>query len=339
MQDSSTQQQSPTWAPLFTIRSFKMNVMNSKIFAYLSDRDGKVTTLKHITDNFKIKADEAKGRLVDLAATTGMTLFTDVVNMKSKDVLEFALPETAEQDEIQETLGTEGDLESALEDTLALADEAVTYGNELTDGSDNFYDEPQAEESADLLDTDADDTDDTAALDAKFAAYDGSEGEGNAIDMSETGTCAICGKLLSLHKSVVRGVGPVCLSKLAQFVEIDAEDLADEGITSQEQFLDYVASLITARQAVKEYASLEDAYLDYPEGIISLKDLFAVAQPMGIPVTRFMKQAGGDGGTGKVRNEAWRYFYVGRTRFVSQAAEQDLPEIAAEAAKRNKKNK
>lgn len=80
---------------------------------------------------------------------------------------------------------------------------------------------------------------------------------------------------------------------------------------------------------VRPQLSPESASKLHPEGYISITELVAKANAMKISTSKIAKAIGGDRGLEPVRNENWRQFLIGRKRYVSNNALEELPKMVA----------
>lgn len=122
--------------------------------------------------------------------------------------------------------------------------------------------------------------------------------------------CAVCGKPLTDPNSVVRGIGPVCLPRIAK-VLAGEEALEGEGRVSEERLKEIIV-LAKEGKPPKQDALPMDGDRPY----ITVARMHEYCVDHDVPPGRMVRAIGGDRAIGPALNPKWQPIYFGRSRYI-----------------------
>lgn len=142
------------------------------------------------------------------------------------------------------------------------------------------------------------------------------------------GLCRVCHKPLNETESVARGIGPVCMGRLARFGGTTVAALTSEETTSEDTLTGLVAQYAEKGSPVEVFATEADALAAHPEGIVKFSEFYKAVNNAGINPRRLMKATGGDRSEGEVLGEIWMPFIIGTTRkYLSKLVEENMDQL------------
>lgn len=130
---------------------------------------------------------------------------------------------------------------------------------------------------------------------------------------SVVGKCRICNKTLTLPKSVIRGIGPLCWSRLVLFSGISLENLQNPEVTSEAQLETLIAEVPETPNS-RSFESMEELRQVVAEPIF-IVPLLERLHAAGISTNRFVKAMGGDRGIFPLLNTAYTTYRLRRRRY------------------------
>lgn len=142
------------------------------------------------------------------------------------------------------------------------------------------------------------------------------------------GLCRVCHKPLNETESVARGIGPVCMGRLARFSGYSVANLTNEETVDEDTLTGLVAQYAEKGSPVEVFATEADALAAHPEGIVKFSEFYKAVNNAGINPRRLMKATGGDRSEGEVLGEIWMPFIIGTTRkYLSKLVEDNMDQL------------
>ena len=149
-----------------------------------------------------------------------------------------------------------------------------------------------------------------------------------AIAEGGPGLCRVCHKPLVDDGSVARGIGPVCMNRLARFSGYSVANLTNEETVDEDTLAGLVAQYAERSGQMEVFKDEAEALAAHPEGIVKFSEFYKAVNNAGINPRRLMKATGGDRSEGDVLGEIWMPFIIGTTRkYLSKLVEDNMDQL------------